>query len=88
MFICTGNRADHGSEPFLQFLESRFSLQGRLRDTIAYAASLSIGGQEDAAIDGLQRIRKYLKAVGRFGRSPFLLAQYGGIGEIIQGFCR
>lgn len=42
----------------------------------------------DAAKPALHRIRKYLSAVGRFGRSPFLLAQYGGIGEIIQGFCR
>lgn len=36
----------------------------------------------------VRRLRKYIASNGRFGRSPFLLGQYGGVGEIIQGFCR
>lgn len=42
----------------------------------------------DTARMGWRRLRRYMKAAGRYGRSPFLIAQYGGVGEIIQGFCR
>ena len=72
---------------FLDFLEAKHALKGHLKDTVAFAAALS-NTTDAATLPALQRIRKYLGAVGRFGRSPFLLAQYGGIGEIIQGFCR
>lgn len=36
----------------------------------------------------MQRIHTYLRSTGRYGASPFLIAHYGGIGEIVQGFCR
>lgn len=33
-------------------------------------------------------MRSYLQAVGKYGNSPFLVAQYGGAGEVVQGFAR
>lgn len=29
-----------------------------------------------------------MRSMGRYGPSPFLVGQYGGLGEIAQGFCR
>lgn len=62
-------------------------MSGALRDTILYAAALSTSTAGKTA-SALLRLRKYIRAAGRFGRSSFLLPEYGGIGELIQGFCR
>lgn len=36
----------------------------------------------------LIRMNRYFRSIGRYGPSPFLIAQYGGVGEITQAFCR
>lgn len=36
----------------------------------------------------LHRLNRYLRSAGRYGPSPFLVAQFGGVGEITQSFCR
>ena len=33
-------------------------------------------------------MRHYLRSSGRYGPSPFLIGHYGGLGELVQGFCR
>ena len=33
-------------------------------------------------------MRRYLRSSGRYGPSPFLVGHYGGLGELVQGFCR
>ena len=33
-------------------------------------------------------MRRYLRSSGRYGPSPFLIGHYGGLGELVQGFCR
>jgi len=33
-------------------------------------------------------VRRYLRSSGRYGPSPFLIGHYGGLGELVQGFCR
>jgi hypothetical protein len=33
-------------------------------------------------------MNRYFRSIGRYGPSPFLIAQYGGVGEITQAFCR
>jgi RAB protein geranylgeranyltransferase component A len=33
-------------------------------------------------------VRHYLRSSGRYGPSPFLVGHYGGLGELVQGFCR
>lgn len=42
----------------------------------------------EPTLPALCRIRNYLRASGRYGPSPFLIGDYGGAGEIAQGFCR
>ena len=37
--------------------------------------------------EGMTKVVKYLKSVGRFGSSAFLASNYG-LGELPQGFCR
>jgi RAB protein geranylgeranyltransferase component A len=39
-------------------------------------------------VSALQRLGRFLTSSGRYGTSPFLVAQYGGLNEILQGFCR
>jgi RAB protein geranylgeranyltransferase component A len=39
-------------------------------------------------VSALQRLGRLLASSGRYGTSPFLVAQYGGLDEILQGFCR
>ncbi|KAJ3563993.1 hypothetical protein NP233_g8579 [Leucocoprinus birnbaumii] len=73
--------------PFIQFLESVFSLSHELATVIAYALAYS-SRPTDPTISVLPRIQRYLRSVGRYGASPFLVGHYGGVGEISQGFCR
>ncbi len=42
----------------------------------------------EPTLPALSRLRKYMRAAGRYGPSPFLVGHYGGTGEIAQGFCR
>ncbi|KAJ2924932.1 hypothetical protein H1R20_g12118, partial [Candolleomyces eurysporus] len=42
----------------------------------------------DPTLPSLLRLRSFLRSVGRYGPSPFLVGHYGGIGDISQGFCR
>ncbi|QRW15741.1 Rab proteins geranylgeranyltransferase component A [Rhizoctonia solani] len=42
----------------------------------------------DQTLPALVRTRTYLRSVGRYGPSPFLIGHYGGAGELAQGFCR
>lgn len=42
----------------------------------------------DPTLPALLRLRGYVRGIGRYGPSPFLVGHYGGIGDISQGFCR
>ena len=42
----------------------------------------------DPTLEALVRTRRYLRSIGRYGSGAFLVGQYGGAGEIAQGFCR
>jgi RAB protein geranylgeranyltransferase component A len=44
--------------------------------------------ETEPSSQALERLARYLKSSGRYGTSPFLVAQYGGLSEILQGFCR
>ncbi|THH08028.1 hypothetical protein EW145_g2982 [Phellinidium pouzarii] len=72
---------------FLRFLVDVFSLERRLASALAYALALCISDTE-LVIPALTRLKRYLRAAGRYGPSPFLVGQYGGMGELAQGFCR
>ncbi|KAL5527027.1 hypothetical protein ACEPAG_5818 [Sanghuangporus baumii] len=72
---------------FESFLKEVFSINGQLASVLACALALC-KSQSDTALPALRRIRNYLRSAGRYGASPFLIGQYGGLGELAQGFCR
>ncbi|KAL5530773.1 MRS6 [Sanghuangporus sanghuang] len=72
---------------FGSFLKEVFSLDTQLASVLACALALC-KSQCDTALPALGRIRRYLRSAGRYGASPFLVGQYGGLGELAQGFCR
>ncbi|KAJ8508448.1 hypothetical protein ONZ45_g9293 [Pleurotus djamor] len=73
--------------PFQQFLESVFSLNHDLSNVICFALAHAVA-ISDPTLPALTRIRRYLRSHGRYGPSSFIVGQYGGAGEIAQGFCR
>jgi RAB protein geranylgeranyltransferase component A len=74
------------AEPILPFLKGAFGLSDKLAQAIAYA--LAFAGEDEPALPALRRARRYLRSMGRYGPSPFLVGLYGGAGEVAQGFCR
>lgn len=73
-------------EPLLAFLQSAFGLSTRLAEALTYA--LAFADADEACLPALKRARRYLRSMGRYGPSAFLVGQYGGAGEVAQGFCR
>ncbi|KDN38907.1 hypothetical protein RSAG8_09188, partial [Rhizoctonia solani AG-8 WAC10335] len=62
----------------------------RLIKFLMFASGEFEGSSElsDQTLPALLRTRTYLRSVGRYGPSPFLIGHYGGAGELAQGFCR
>ncbi|KAJ2596731.1 hypothetical protein GGF39_003330 [Coemansia sp. RSA 1721] len=77
-----------GEEDFAMFLQNRFRLDGKLLDAVMYAVARVGYQQKASAVDGCGRVRKYIKAMGRYGRMAYLCAMYGGASELSQAFCR
>ncbi|TFK56282.1 FAD/NAD(P)-binding domain-containing protein [Heliocybe sulcata] len=75
------------SSPFSEFLRAKFSLKDDVVEAVTYALAFCTSSA-DPTLPALHRIRRYLVSSGRYGASPFLIGQYGGAGEIAQGFCR
>ncbi|KAJ2480567.1 hypothetical protein EV174_003695 [Coemansia sp. RSA 2320] len=73
---------------FARFLESKFRLNAKLLDSVLYAVARAESKDELTARSGCERVRKYAKSIGRFGRMAYLCAMYGGGSEIAQSFCR
>lgn len=74
-------------EPFIDYLQDSFSLPPAMAAQVAFAIA-HCSSTDDQTINALERTRRYLKSIGRYGTGAFLVAQYGGAGEIAQGFCR
>jgi RAB protein geranylgeranyltransferase component A len=74
-------------DPFPEFLEEAFNLPRNLASQIAYAIA-HCSSPMDSTLEALKRTRRYIKSIGRYGSGAFLVGQYGGAGEIAQGFCR
>lgn len=73
--------------PLIRFLEEGFGLPRDLSIAVGYAIAHCTSA-EDKTGEALQRTRRYLRSVGRYGPGAFLVGQYGGAGEVAQGFCR
>jgi RAB protein geranylgeranyltransferase component A len=74
-------------DPFPEFLAEAFSLPSNLASQVAYAIA-HCSSPMDPTLEALKRTRRYIKSIGRYGSGAFLVGQYGGAGEIAQGFCR
>ncbi|KAF8630608.1 hypothetical protein AX15_002835 [Amanita polypyramis BW_CC] len=70
-----------------QFIQTKFGISESTSSAIGYALAFCTS-PFDHARPALDRIRRYIRSSGRYGPSPFLVGQYGGTGEIAQGFCR
>lgn len=81
------NKVGKEAQPFLTFLQESFSLPSHLATQVAFAIS-HCSSTHDPTIQCLRRTSRYLKSIGRYGSGAFLIGQYGGAGEIAQGFCR
>lgn len=87
---------DFESKPELQgreqigfdtFLKDKFSLDATSRQGILYTLAYCEHDKEPT-LPTLVRLRSYIRSVGKYGNSPFLIGHYGGLGELAQGFCR
>ncbi|KAH8115765.1 FAD/NAD-binding domain-containing protein [Phellopilus nigrolimitatus] len=86
-FECSSEIQGRESMSFLEFLEEVFSINKQLASALTYALAFC-STSSDTIIPALTRIKHYLRSAGRYGPSPFLVGQYGGLGELAQGFCR
>ncbi|KAJ1765666.1 hypothetical protein IW140_006394 [Coemansia sp. RSA 1813] len=73
---------------FAEWLSERpFALSGRLLDAVVYAVARQ-GRHPLTAREGCDAVRRYIGAMGRYGRMAYLCALYGGGSEVAQAFCR
>lgn len=77
----------HEEDGILDFLTTAFALPSRLAAAVTYAIAHA-SSPADPALASLVRARRYLRSMGRYGPSAFLVGQYGGAGEVAQGYCR
>lgn len=69
-------------------LENKYGLTGKLADAVMYGIALSPDGHTEPAGPALRRVSTHLRSTGRYGNSAYLVPQYGGAGELAQGYCR
>lgn len=75
---------DFKDKTFRSYLEHK-----RLTPNLIHYILYSIGMCDDQTLcmDGVNRVKKFLQSLGRYGNTPFLFPMYG-CGEIPQCFCR
>lgn len=88
--ICVNYEADktewreHDDKTYLEFLRENH-LTEKLIHYILIAIAMS--DERTPFRDGIERTKKFLTSIGRYGNTPFLFPMYG-CGEIPQCFCR
>lgn len=73
--------------PFSLFLGEAFKLPQHLVQAVMYGIALCPTDDEPTE-PALRRLQTHLRSVGRYGNAAYLVPQYGGAGEIAQGYCR
>ncbi|PKI84839.1 hypothetical protein MVES1_001118 [Malassezia vespertilionis] len=68
-------------------LSDTLQLTPALQSALQYGAALSWGADE-ATETAFGRVHTYLKSLGKYGDGAYLCGQYGGAGELAQGFAR
>jgi RAB protein geranylgeranyltransferase component A len=77
---------EYENRPFVEFLKAQ-DLSPVLQTFVLYA--IAMVDCEDAVTtrEGMQRVRRFIGSVGRYGTTPFLYPMFG-MSEINQAFCR
>lgn len=80
-----GDAAPEGS--ISEFLHANMGLDASLERAVMYGVALCWNANEPST-SAIERTRHSLSGLGRYGDSPLLVGQFGGAGELTQGFCR
>ncbi|CAG8446093.1 17130_t:CDS:10 [Cetraspora pellucida] len=74
---------------FVTLLTEKFKIDGKLLMAVLYAIALIRTDANNVnTIQGLEKTQRYLRSLGRYGNTAFLVGLYGCGSEIAQGFCR
>lgn len=74
-------------KPFVQYLVEVHKMSPDLVDAVAYGVCLCATPSETTEV-AMTRAKSHMSSVGRYGNSAYLVGQYGGAGELAQGYCR
>ncbi|KAI8321380.1 FAD/NAD(P)-binding domain-containing protein [Martensiomyces pterosporus] len=85
---CAQFVADNADDDFRSFLQSRFRLDGALLDAVLYCVARAKSESELSVREGCERIQRYTRSIGRYGRMAYLCSMYGGGSELAQSFSR
>ena len=70
-----------------EYLRKSMGFDAKLERAVIYGVALCWDSNEPST-SAMDRTRYSLSGLGRYGDAAFLVAQYGGAGELTQGFCR
>lgn len=73
--------------PFADYLAQVHKMPSDLIDAVAYGVCLCSTPHETTET-AMSRAKSHMSSVGRYGNSAYLVGQYGGAGELAQGYCR
>ncbi|KAJ9480049.1 Rab proteins geranylgeranyltransferase component A [Pseudozyma hubeiensis] len=74
-------------KPFVAYLAEVHKMSPDLIDAVAYGVCLCATPDETTEV-AMKRAKSHMQSVGRYGNSAHLVGQYGGAGELAQGYCR
>lgn len=74
-------------KPFVRYLAEEHKMSPDLVDAVAYGVCLCATPNESTQA-AMARAKSHMQSVGRYGNSAYLVGQYGGAGELAQGYCR
>ncbi|KAJ2508754.1 hypothetical protein GGI11_006010 [Coemansia sp. RSA 2049] len=74
---------------FASVLAARpYALEGPILDALVYGVARQGRNRVLTAAEGFDAVRRYVGAMGRYGRMAYLGALHGGCSEVAQAFCR
>ncbi|KAK0528301.1 hypothetical protein OC835_004719 [Tilletia horrida] len=74
-------------QPFINFLRENQGLSSSLASALSYGVALC-ASQEESTTSALAKMHTHLRSIGKYGQGAYLVGQYGGAGELAQGYCR
>ena len=86
-FLQSVANGDYKTQPSVAIKDLDVGLPDHLLNSLLLSFGMACSLDEDSHAT-LDRISTFLHSHGAYGASSFLYAQYGGVGDIIQGYCR